>query len=118
MKTILEEAEISLINNHDIMQISSPSWLFKQPVVIFNLTKLTKKNIHSLIYQEKVNIQENYPNYSNINTYSSKDINRTGCGAVFNKEISKKCLPKEASIFTTHTQHCLNQHLKKIHHPF
>ena len=101
MKPILEEADISLTNIHDTVQLSSSPWLLKQPVVILDLSKLTKKNTHPLIYHEKLhNIQEKYPNYSHIYTDGSKDSNRTGCGVAFNNKTMKKCLPKEASIFT------------------
>ena len=64
-------------------------------------TNFTKKNIHPLVYQEKLlNIPEKYPNYSHIYTDSSKDSNRSVCRAVFNDKATKKYLPKEVSIFT------------------
>ena len=124
MKPIHKKAQISLSNIHDTIQLSSSSWLLKQPVVIFDLTKLAKKNTHPLIYQEKPsNFQEKYTNYSHIFIDSSKDSHRTGCRIVFNKT-TKKYHPKEASIFTTETctielaLNILNKQLKKIHLPF
>ena len=69
MKLLMEEAEISLQNIHNNIQLSSSHWLFKSLMVILNLTKLTKKNTPPLIYREKLSyIQENYPNYSHIYT--------------------------------------------------
>ena len=101
MKPKLKKAEILLTNIHDTIEVSSPYWLLKQPVVILNLTKFIKKNTH---YQEKLfNIQEKYSNYSQIYTDGSQDRNRTRCGAVFNSKTRKRCLPKEAFIFTTKT---------------
>ena len=69
MQLILEEAEISLTDIYDAIQLSSLSWLLRQPVVILNLTKLLQKDIHPLIYQEKLsNINEKFPNYSHTYT--------------------------------------------------
>ena len=42
MKHILEDTDISLTNIHDSIQLSSPPWLLKQPVVILDLNKLLK----------------------------------------------------------------------------
>ena len=74
MKTILKEAELSLINIHYFKQLSSPPWVLKQlSVVILGLTKFIKRNTHSLIYQAKMsNIQERYPTDSYIYTDYSK----------------------------------------------
>ena len=101
MKHILEETDISLTNIHDTIHLSSPPWLLKQPVVILDLNKLPKNKTHPLIYQEKLNnIQEIYPNYQHIYTDGSKSNFGTGCGAVLHKKSLKKCLPKEASLFS------------------
>ena len=60
MEPILQEAEISLENIHYTIPLCSLPWLLKQPVAVLTQTKLTKKNIHPLIYQEKLyNTQEN-----------------------------------------------------------
>ena len=75
--------------------------IYKQPVVILDLNKLPKNKTHPLIYQEKLNnIQEIYPNYEDIYTNGSESNFGTGCGAVLHKKSLKKCLPKEASIFS------------------
>ena len=101
MKHILEETDISLTSIHDTIHLSSPPWLLKQPVVILDLNKLPKNKTPPLIYQEKLNnVQEIYPNYQHIYTDGSKSNFRTGCGAVLYKKSLKKCLPKEASIFS------------------
>ena len=56
---------------------------------------------HPLIHQEKLNnIQEIHPKYQHIFTNGSKRNYGTGCGAVLHKKSLKKCLPKEASIFS------------------
>ena len=101
MKHILENTDISLINIHDTIQLSSPPWLLKQPVFILDLSKLPKKKTHPLTYQEKPNnIQERYPNHLHIFTDGSKSHNRTRFGAVLHTKTLKKCLPKVASIFS------------------
>ena len=46
MKHILEDTDISLTNIHDAIQLSSPPWLLKQPVVILDLNKLLKNRTH------------------------------------------------------------------------
>ena len=70
-------------------------------MVILFLNKLPKNKTHPLIYQEKLNnIQEIYPNYQHIFTDGSKSNYGTGYGAVLHKKTLKKCLPKEASIFS------------------
>ena len=48
MKHILEDTAISLTNIHDTVQLSSPPWLLKQPVVILDLIKLPKNKNHLL----------------------------------------------------------------------
>ena len=97
----MEETDISLTSIHDTIHLSSPPWLLKQPVIILDLNKLPKNKTHPLIYQEKLNnIQEIYPNYQHIYTDGSKSNFGTGCGAVLHKKSLKKCLPKEASIFS------------------
>ena len=74
MKPILENANISIKNIHDTVQLNSPSWLLEKSEVILDLNKLSKKKTHPLIYQEKLhNIQENLPNYLHIYTDGSKD---------------------------------------------
>ena len=89
------------MNIHNTIHLISPPWLLKQPVVILDLNKLPKNKTHSLIYREKLNnIQEIYPNYQHIFTDGSKSNYRTGCVAVLHKKALKKCLPKEASIFS------------------
>ena len=104
MKPILEEGEISVTNIHDTIQLSSSPWLLQQLVVILDWIKLTKKNTHDLIYQEKLsNIQEKYPNYSHFCRDGPKDSKKIGFRAVFKNKICKKCLPKEASISTAET---------------
>ena len=55
MKHILEEADISLTNIHDTIQLSSPPLLLKKPLVILDLNKLPKNKTHPLTYQEKLN---------------------------------------------------------------
>ena len=101
MKHILEETDISLTSIHDTIHLSSPPWLIKQPVIILDLNKPPKNKTHPLIYQEKLNnIQEIYPKYQHIYTDGSKSNFGTGCGAVLHKKSLKKCLPKEASIFS------------------
>ena len=50
-KPTLKEAEISLANIHNTIQLN---WLLKKPEIIFDLTKLIKKNTYPLIYQEKL----------------------------------------------------------------
>ena len=63
----------------------APSKLFKQLVVIFDQTKLAKKNTQSLIYQEKLSkIQDKCANHSYIYTEESKDSNANGYAAVSN----------------------------------
>ena len=70
-------------------------------MAILDLSKLLTNKTHPLIYQEKLNnIQESYPNYQHIFTDGSKSNYRTGCGAILHKKALKKCLPKEASIFS------------------
>ena len=102
MKHILEETDISLRNIHDTIHLSSPPWLLKQPVIILDLDKLPKNKNHPLIYQEKLkNIQEIYPNYQHIFIDGSKSNFKTGCRAILHKKSLKKCLPNEASIFST-----------------
>ena len=101
MKPILENANISIKNIHDTVQLNCPPWLLEKSEVILDLNKLSKKKTHPLIYQEKLhNIQDNLPNYLHIYTDSSKDNYGTGCGAVLNDKTMKQSLPKEASIFT------------------
>ena len=101
MKHILEETDISHTSIHDTIHLSSSSWLLKQPVISLDWNKLPKNKTHPLIYQEKLNnIQEIYPNYQHIYTDDSKSNFGTGCGAVLHKKSLKKCLPKEASIFS------------------
>ena len=101
MKPILENANISIKNIHDTVQLNSPPWLLEKSEVILDLNKLSKKKTHPLIYQEKLhNIQDNLPNYLHIYTDGSKDNYGTGCGAVLNNKTMKQSLPKEASIFT------------------
>ena len=88
---MLEKTEISLTNFHNTIKLNSLDSLFKQPVVIFDLTKLAKKNTHLLIYQEKLsNIQEKYPNYPYIYLDGSKCNSKTGYGAVFNNKAFNK----------------------------
>ena len=94
MKPIQENANISIKNIHDTVQLNSPPWLLKKSEVRLDLNKLSKKKTHPLIYQEKL------PNYLHIYTDGSKDNNGTGCGAVLNNKTMKQSLPKEASIFT------------------
>ena len=101
MKHTLEDTDISLTNIHDTIQLSSPPWLLQQPMVIFDLNKLPKNKTHPLTYQEKLsNIQERYPNHLHIFMDGSKSNNETGCEAILHKKTLKKCLPKEASIFS------------------
>ena len=101
MKPILENANISIKNIHDTVQLNSPPWLLEKSEVILDLNKLSKKKTPPLIYQEKLHsIQDNLPNYLHIYTDGSKDNNGTGCGAVLNDKTMKQSLPKEASIFT------------------
>ena len=101
MKPILENANISIKNIHDTVQLNSPPGILEKSEVILDLNKLSKKKTHPLIYQEKFhNIQDNLPNYLHIYTDGSKDNNGTGCGAVLNNKTMKQSLPKEASIFT------------------
>ena len=98
---VIQFTEISPTNIHGIVQLNPPPWLFKQPLVILDLNKLTENKTHLLFYQDKLyNIQEKYPHHLHIYTDGPKDSSWTGCGAVFNKKIMKKCLPKEALIFT------------------
>ena len=64
MKPILENANISIKNIHDRVQLNSPPWLLEKSEVILNLNKLSKKKTRPLIYQEKLhNIEDNLPNY-------------------------------------------------------
>ena len=64
MKPILENANISIKNIHDTVQLNSPPWLLEKSEVILDLNKLSKKKTHPLIYQEKLhNIRDNLPNY-------------------------------------------------------
>ena len=101
MKLILEDTDISLTNIDDNIQLSSPLWLLKQPVVILDLNRLPKNKTHPLTYKEKLNnIQEKYTNHLHIFTDISKNNNGTGCGAILHKKTLKKHLPKEASIFS------------------
>ena len=101
MKPILENANISIKNIHDTVQLNSAPWLLEKSEVILDLNKLSKKKTHPLIDQEKLhNIQDNLPNYLHIYTDGSKDNYGTGCGAVLNDKTMKQSLPKEASIFT------------------
>ena len=100
IKHLLEEIDISLTSIHGTIHLSSPSWLLKHPVVIVDLNKLPKNKTHPLLYQEKLNIQEIYPNYQQNYTDGSKNNFGTGWGAVLHKKSLKKCLPKEASIFS------------------
>ena len=101
MKPILENANISIKNIHDTVQLNSPPWIVEKSEVILDLNKLSKKKTYPLIYQEKLhNIQDNLPNYLHIYTDGSKDNNGTGYGAVLNNKTMKQSLPKEASIFT------------------
>ena len=114
MKHILEDTYISLTNIHYTIQLSSPLWLLKQPVVILNLSKLPKNKTHPLTYQEKLNsIQERYPNHLHIFTDGSKSNNGTRCGAVLHKKTLKKCLPKWASIFSAEI-YAINLALKLV----
>ena len=53
MKHILEHTDISLTNIHDTIQLSSPPWLRKQPVVILDLNKIPKNKIHALTFQKQ-----------------------------------------------------------------
>ena len=48
MKHILEDTDILQTNIHDNIQLSSPPWLLKQPVNIFDLNKLPKNKSHPL----------------------------------------------------------------------
>ena len=50
MKHILEDTVISLTNIHNTIQLISPPWLLKQPVVILDLNKLSKNKAHPLTY--------------------------------------------------------------------
>ena len=50
MQHILEDTDISLTNIHDTVQLISPPWLLKQPVVIIDLIKLPKNKTHLLTY--------------------------------------------------------------------
>ena len=76
MKPILKETEILLKNIHDTIQLSSPHWLLKQLVVIFDFTKLTEKNIHHLIVQKKLpNIAEKYLNYTKMALKTATELN-------------------------------------------
>ena len=43
MKTILENANISIKNIHDTVQLNSPPWLLEKSEVILDLNKLSKK---------------------------------------------------------------------------
>ena len=96
MKTILKEAELSLINIHYSVHLSSLHWLLEQPVIIFNQTNLAKKNTLPLIYREKLfNIHERDQKYSDIYTDGSKDGNRSGSGTAYKNKTAKECLPKE-----------------------
>ena len=54
MKPILENANISIKNIHDTVQLNSPPWLLEKSEVILDLNKLSKKKTHPLIYQEKL----------------------------------------------------------------
>ena len=77
MKPILEATDISLTTIHDTIYLSSPTWLLKQPVTMFDLKKI-------------------YPNYQNIFTDGSKSNYGTGCGAVLHKKTLKKMPPKRS----------------------
>ena len=101
MKPILENANVSIKNIHDTVQLNSPPWLLEKSEVILDLNQPSKKKTYPLIYQEKLhNIQDNLPNYLHIYTDGSKDNYGTGCGAVLNNKTMKQSLLKEASIFT------------------
>ena len=77
MKHILEDRHF-ITKIHDTIQLSSPPWLLKQPVVILDLNKLPKNKTHSLTYLEKLNkIQERYPSHLHIFMDGSKSINGT-----------------------------------------
>ena len=56
MEHILIDTDISLTNIHDTIQLSSPLWLLKQPVVILDLNKLPKNKTYPLPYQKKLNV--------------------------------------------------------------
>ena len=72
MEPILNEAQISLPKIYDTIQLSSPTWILKQPDVNLVLYKLTKKNTHPISCQEKLySIQEKYHNCSQIYTDNS-----------------------------------------------
>ena len=91
MKTMLKESNI-----YHSIPLSPLPWLLKQPLV-----KLIKKNIHPLIYHENFfNIHKSYSNFSHISTDSSKNGNWIGWSTVYKNKIDKKCLLKEACIFT------------------
>ena len=76
MKTILDEAEISLISMHDTIQLSSPPWLHIQKVEIIDVNIFTKNNTQSLIYQSKVsNIPKNSVTTPTFYTNGSRDSN-------------------------------------------
>ena len=96
MKPIQKEAEISLANIHDTIQLSFSFWLVKQPTVILDQTKLAKKENSPLNLSRETHQQlRKYPNYSHNYIDGSKDSNRTKYGAEFNNKTSKKCPQKK-----------------------
>ena len=109
MKHIMEDRDFA----NNTIQLNSPPWLLKQTVVIPYLNNLPKNKTHPLTNQEKLNIQERYPNHLHIMTDGSKSNNGTGCGAVLHKKTLEKRLPKEASIFSVET-YAINLALKLV----
>ena len=101
IKPTSEESQIPLTNLHDTTLSNTPPLTYKQPEVIFDLSKLPKMYTHLATYQEKTqNIMEQYPNHSYVFTDRSKDNDKTVSAAVLNQKNAKRGLPKETSIFS------------------
>ena len=102
MKSTLKESKISLNNIHESILSQTPPWIIKKPKVIFKLNALPKTKINSSIYQEKFcNILQHHPNHLYVFTDKClQDNDKTACAAVLNKNILKKALPMDSSIFT------------------
>ena len=95
MKHILKDTDISLTNIHDTIQLSSPPWLLKQPVVILDLNKLSKNKTHTLTYQEKLNnIQERFLKHLHIILDGSKSNTGTEGRVVLHKKTLKNATQK------------------------
>ena len=78
-----------------------PSWLLKQPKILWNLTKYHKENTQPTTFQEEfLHLKNNCPNHIHIYTDGSKNGNKVSCTAIqHNTKITKR-LPNSTSIYS------------------